>query len=115
MVFVVVPDATIVLCHGFLGFKQVGGIKYFRGVEEKLTNFGCKVITPEVDRTGSIEERAKELNEEITKLLKVAPGTNVNVHLMCKSFLVWFEYGQLTCCSRSQHGRSRCPTTRLSR
>lgn len=82
MVFVVVPDATIVLCHGFLGFTKVGPVEYFRGVEDELKAFGCKVITPQVDPTGSIEERAKKLNEEIIKLLKVTPGTNVNVHLM---------------------------------
>lgn len=87
MAFVVVPDATIVLCHGFLGFEKVGPFKYFRGVEQGLKDIGCKVITPQVSKTGSIEERAKELNMEIIRLLKVTPGTIVNVHLMCESFL----------------------------
>ncbi|KAF8714256.1 hypothetical protein AX14_012860 [Amanita brunnescens Koide BX004] len=85
MAFVVVPDATIVLCHGFLGFEKVGPFKYFRGVEQGLKDIGCKVITPQVSKTGSIEERAKELNMEIIRLLKVTPGTIVNVHLMCHS------------------------------
>ena len=77
------PRYPIVLAHGLMGFdelrlagKWLPGVEYWRGVKQALQQHGCEVITTSVPTTGSIEERAAALHEDIrTK----AAGKDVNV------------------------------------
>lgn len=79
------PDNYIVLCHGFLGTDSMMGINYFRGVKSDLESQGCKVVVPKVSMTGSIDERASQLNSQINDLLGLRPGASTSrpdVHLI---------------------------------
>ncbi|RMZ77138.1 hypothetical protein DV737_g4492, partial [Chaetothyriales sp. CBS 132003] len=77
------PKHPIVLAHGLLGFDELRlagkwfpGVQYWRGIREALEQKGIEVITTTVPTTGSIEERALVLHEQIkTK----APGKDVNI------------------------------------
>jgi triacylglycerol lipase len=91
-VFIVSPDVPtdhiIVLCHGFLGFENVGPAQYFNGIRDALVASGCKVITPRVLPTSDIKTRALNLKEAISDLLrydidKEAPA-KPKVHLIGK-------------------------------
>ncbi|CAD6499563.1 BgTH12-03674 [Blumeria graminis f. sp. triticale] len=77
------PGNPIVLAHGFLGFGvlQIGyewmpRIHYWRGIADALRANGTEVITPSVPPSGSIEERAEMLSEQIAKQ---AQGKSVNI------------------------------------
>ena len=83
-----VTTHTIVLCHGFLGFDNIGPIEYFNGVKEELESRQCKVIVPIVPKTGSIEERAIKLDEQIESLLNIPHGTKPSVHLIGQWFFI---------------------------
>lgn len=77
------PKHPIVLAHGLMGFdelrlvgKLLPGIQYWRGISDAYHQNGIEVITTAVPSTGSIEERAKVLHEQIkTK----AAGKDVNI------------------------------------
>lgn len=77
------PKHPIVLAHGLMGFEElrlVGkllpGIQYWRGITDAYRQNGIEVITTHVPSTGSIEERAQVLHNEIkTK----AAGKDVNI------------------------------------
>lgn len=78
-----VPKHPIVLAHGLLGFdelrlagKWLPGVHYWRGIKEAMTANGIKVITSTVPATGSIEERAHALHDQIRDK---AHGEDVNV------------------------------------
>lgn len=78
-----VPKHPIVLAHGLMGFDELHlagswlpGVQYWRGIKEALVEKGVHVITTSVPTTGSIQERAESLHEQIrTK----APGQDVNI------------------------------------
>ena len=68
------PKNPIVLAHGLFGFDQLHlagsifpGVHYWRGITEALAANGIEVITATVPPSGSIEERAKKLGEDIEK------------------------------------------------
>lgn len=77
------PKNAIVLAHGLMGFEELRlagkllpGIQYWRGISDAYRQNGIDVITTAVPSTGSIEERAKVLHEQIkTK----AAGKDVNI------------------------------------
>ena len=77
------PKNPIVLAHGLFGFDQLHlagsifpGVHYWRGITEALAANGIEVITASVPPSGSIEERAKKLGEDIEKK---AGGKSVNI------------------------------------
>ncbi|KAI5923182.1 triacylglycerol lipase [Camillea tinctor] len=77
------PKHPIVLAHGLLGFAELqvaGGwlpaIHYWRGISDALAANGVEVIRPAVPPSGTIEERAAKLAEDI---LIAAEGREVNI------------------------------------
>jgi triacylglycerol lipase len=75
-------DNFIVLLPGsFLGSDDMApGMNYFRGVKGDLESRGCKVIEPKVSMTGSIKERAKQLDSQINDLLHLHSGSTTGKH-----------------------------------
>lgn len=77
------PKHPIVLAHGLMGFdelrlagKYLPGVQYWRGITDAFRQNQIEAITTAVPTTGSIEERAKALHQEIkTK----ASGKDVNI------------------------------------
>lgn len=77
------PKSPIVLAHGLMGFDEfrlVGnllpGIKYWRGITDAYQQNQIECITTAVPTTGSIEERAMALHEQIKAK---AAGKDVNI------------------------------------
>lgn len=77
------PRYPIVLAHGLLGFAELKlaadylpPIHYWRGIKEALTAQGCEVITSTVPASGTIEDRAAKLGEDIARQ---CGGSAVNV------------------------------------
>jgi len=77
------PKHPIVLAHGLLGFDElrlVGsllpGVHYWRGITDAIRANGIEVIIASVPASGSIEERAAKLGEDIAKK---ANGKSVNI------------------------------------
>jgi triacylglycerol lipase len=77
------PRYPIVLAHGLLGFDELRlaggllpGIHYWRGITESLRANGIEVITTSVPPSGSIEERAAKLGQDIAAK---ANGKSVNI------------------------------------
>ena len=73
----------IVLAHGLLGFDKLElagawlpGVQYWRGIEETLSDRGCRVLTASVPPAASIEERADALSRVISKQ---AGGERINI------------------------------------
>jgi triacylglycerol lipase len=56
---------NIVLVHGILGFREKFGIEYFRGVAERFTCQGHKVLVPVLDPTRGIDYRGGQLRDQI--------------------------------------------------
>lgn len=78
----------IVLAHGLFGFaelKLAGSylppIHYWHGIKEALTAHGAEVITATVPPSGSIEERAARLRENILESSRGRP-VNIVAHSM---------------------------------
>lgn len=78
----------IVLAHGLFGFaelKLAGSylppIHYWHGIKEALTAHGAEVITATVPPSGSIEERAARLRENILASSRGRP-VNIVAHSM---------------------------------
>jgi len=59
---------TPVLIHGFLGFRRLGPIEYFRGVPKTLAGVGITPLIPSLPATKSIAERATVLGRELLKI-----------------------------------------------
>jgi triacylglycerol lipase len=77
------PKHPIVLAHGLLGFDELRlagtllpGVHYWRGITEAMKANGMEIITASVPASGSIEERAKKLGEDIAEK---ANGKSVNI------------------------------------
>lgn len=77
------PKNPIVLAHGLMGFDEwrllgpyLPGIHYWRGITEAFARNGIECITTAVPRTGSIQERAEKLMDEIATK---ARGRHVNI------------------------------------
>jgi triacylglycerol lipase len=77
------PKHPIVLAHGLLGFDEfhvagnlLPGIQYWRGITEAMRANGIEVITASVPASGSIEERALKLGQDIAAK---ANGKSVNI------------------------------------
>lgn len=64
------PKYPIVLAHGFFGFSELIGIKYFRGLRKYLNKEfpGITLEIPEVAPNDLVEERANQLWEKIKHL-----------------------------------------------
>ena len=50
-----------VLLHGFLGFRGLGPIRYFRGVEVALRAQGIEALFPKLPPAGAVSDRAETL------------------------------------------------------
>ncbi|KAJ9156611.1 GPI inositol-deacylase [Pleurostoma richardsiae] len=77
------PKHPVVLAHGLLGFaelKLAGSllppIHYWHGIKDALEAQGTRVITAAVPPSGTIEERAARLSDEIAHR---AAGESVNI------------------------------------
>jgi len=77
------PKHPIVLAHGLLGFETLQfagpwlpGVSYWRGIREAYMQNGIEPITTTVPMTGSIEQRAKVLHQQIRDK---ASGKEVNI------------------------------------
>ena len=77
------PKHPVVLAHGLMGFDELhlagrflSAVQYWRGIKEVLTANDVEVITTSVPATGSIEARARALEQEITTK---AAGKDVNI------------------------------------
>ncbi len=71
----------IILVHGFCGFDEMGGIEYFYGVKDYLTNMGFEVYSPELPAVGSIKDRATKLKEYINEKVPIGK-VNLIAHSM---------------------------------
>jgi triacylglycerol lipase len=77
--------STLVLAHGVLGFgdelpglfQLLPTIHYFNCVADHLREQGHVVLEPQVDPTGSVQERGDQLAEKILK--QTAPGDKVHI------------------------------------
>ena len=77
------PKHPVVLAHGLLGFDELRlagaylpGIQYWRGIREAMIARGITVINATVAPSGSIEERAEDLEASIRAK---AAGEKVNI------------------------------------
>jgi triacylglycerol lipase len=77
------PKHPIVLAHGLLGFDELRiagsllpGVHYWRGIADAMRANGIEVITASVPASGSIEERALKLGQDIAAK---ANGKSVNI------------------------------------
>ncbi|CZS88142.1 hypothetical protein WAI453_000556 [Rhynchosporium graminicola] len=77
------PKHPIVLAHGLLGFDELRlagslfpGVHYWRGITDAMRANGIEVITASVPASGSIEERALKLGQDIAAK---ANGKSVNI------------------------------------
>lgn len=82
------PKYPIVLAHGLFGFaelKLAGSylppIHYWHGIKDALVANGAEVITATVPPSGSIEERAAQLRQNILETSKGRP-VNIIAHSM---------------------------------
>jgi triacylglycerol lipase len=77
---------TIVLAHGILGFGNVIGsrmpISYFNGVAAHLSQKGHKVIAPQVNPIGSVEQRAGQLKQMILDEVPAPADFHLIAHSM---------------------------------
>ncbi|KAJ1982632.1 hypothetical protein H4R34_001651 [Dimargaris verticillata] len=79
----VAPRLPVVLCHGLFGFDTLGPaslpylqIHYWRGIKEALVDLGASVHVTRVSMSGSIADRAAELDAQ---LKRVFSGQSVNL------------------------------------
>lgn len=77
------PKHPIVLAHGLMGFDELRlagsllpGVHYWRGITDAMRANGIEVITATVPPSGSIEERALKLGQDIAAK---ANGKSVNI------------------------------------
>lgn len=77
------PKNPIVLAHGLMGFDElrlvgnlIPGIQYWRGITDAYRQNHIQAYTTAVPTTGSIEERAMALHEQIKAK---ATGKDVNI------------------------------------
>lgn len=82
------PKNPIVLAHGLMGFdelrlvgKFLPGIQYWRGITDAYRQNHIESYTTAVPSTGSIEERAKALHEQI-KFKAAGKDVNIIAHSM---------------------------------
>ena len=76
------PQHTIVLAHGILGFGALPGVSllvnYFNGVADHLRNQGHTVHSPSVSTVGSVARRGQQLGNAILAL-PLSAGVTVYV------------------------------------
>ena len=77
------PKYPIVLAHGLMGFDELRlaghwlpGVQYWRGIKEAMHKNDIEVITTSVPTTGSIQQRALALLEQLNDKAK---GRSVNI------------------------------------
>lgn len=115
------PKHPVVLAHGLLGFDELRlagaylpGIQYWRGIREAMIARGITVINATVAPSGSIEERAEDLEASIRAK---AAGEKVNIiahsmggldsrYLVSRIKPTAFEVASLTTVSSPHHGSS---------
>ena len=54
-------QTTVVLIHGFLGFRKLFWVEYFQGVPALFEQMGLRVIVPRLPSVGRLEQRAESL------------------------------------------------------
>jgi hypothetical protein len=94
------PGNPVVFCHGLLGFDSVTigpaiapvQVTHWRGIKEVLEANGTEVLITRVPATSSPVDRAKVLEQKISK---VYPGRSVHligpspvIHIHSISFLI---------------------------
>ncbi|KAG4303568.1 hypothetical protein PCK1_000086 [Pneumocystis canis] len=76
------PQYPIVLCHGLGFFEKVPSslpkfqLHYWGSIFEALKKLGCQVYVTKVPSTGTIAQRAKELNKQLSSMVK---GKRINL------------------------------------
>ncbi|KAG5439899.1 hypothetical protein PCANB_000181 [Pneumocystis canis] len=76
------PQYPIVLCHGLGFFEKVPSslpkfqLHYWGSIFESLKKLGCQVYVTKVPSTGTIAQRAKELNKQLSSMVK---GKRINL------------------------------------
>ncbi len=79
------PEQTIVLAHGILGFGSLPGmptlLNYFNGVATHLGQQGHTVIAPQVNPIGSIAQRGGQLADAILAV----PSSQETLHVIAHS------------------------------
>ncbi|TPX12208.1 uncharacterized protein E0L32_007094 [Thyridium curvatum] len=88
------PRHPIVLAHGLLGFSELRlagdylpAIQYWHGIQAALEAQGARVITASVPPSGTIEQRAAKLSDDIAAAAAaeddtVSSGVNIVAHSM---------------------------------
>jgi len=56
---------AVVLIHGLFGFRKLLWLEYFQGVRSLYESMGLHVITPSLPWSGSIEQRADALAQQL--------------------------------------------------
>jgi len=56
---------TVVLIHGLFGFRRFLWIEYFNGIRQLFEGMGLRVIVPSLPWSGTIEQRAAALAEQL--------------------------------------------------
>lgn len=83
------PKYPIVLAHGLMGFAELRlagqwlpGIQYWHGIGDALRMNGVEVITTSVPPSGTIEDRAAKLAEDIAQAAGAGKSVNIIAHSM---------------------------------
>jgi hypothetical protein len=75
----------VLLAHGLFGFSKIGALSYFNGVRNCFDS-DCIFLEPSVAPAGSIRERAKQLEQEITnKVPKKELDQGGTIHIVAHS------------------------------
>lgn len=73
------PPYPIILVHGMCGFRNVGPLEYFYGVEETLRNEGHDVWTSQQDPMNTSEVRGQQLQAYVQMVLEQTGKAKVNL------------------------------------
>jgi len=73
----------LVLAHGFFGFRNIGPLTYFYGVQDALSKDGREVYVTQVDPFNSSEVRGAQLKTQVEGILASSGAPKVN--LICHS------------------------------
>ena len=69
----------MILHHGIFGFTKILFLEYFNGVPSALRNLGYEVYVTKVNPIGSVKERARQLAQQIDKILALSGKEKVNI------------------------------------
>lgn len=69
----------IILHHGLFGFRKLLFVEYFHQVPKTLREAGFDVYTTEVYAFGELKQRARELADQVDRILKLTGKDKVNI------------------------------------